>query len=165
MFLVQNNRYLHCWQCSVWPSDWVRILWQEDHPTQQINEDTCCHQAAENQYWTAQNITGSPWLILDLCYGLHHQHRSRSGIRLNHWKQFAWSFIFMTFIPEIHVSELRIEQNVYDPRSLYRYLVVVTRKARTGIRTLTSAIPVQCSTSWAMRPTRSWLSCGSMIDP
>ena len=53
----------------------------------------------------------------------------------------------MMFIPEIHVSELRIEPNVYDPRSLYRYLVVVTRKAWAGIRTLTSAIPVQCSTS------------------
>ena len=32
-------------------------------------------------------------------------------------------------------------------------------------RTLTSAMPVECSTSLAIRPTGSWLLCGSTISP
>ena len=33
------------------------------------------------------------------------------------------------------------------------------------IRTLTTALPVQCYTSWAIRPTKSQSSCGSIIGP
>lgn len=56
---------------------------------------------------------------------------------------------------------------VCDPCSFlsttYRYVVI--RKAWTGSQTLSSAMLVQWSTIWAIRPTGSWSLCGSIISP
>ena len=35
----------------------------------------------------------------------------------------------------------------------------------TGFEPMTSAIPVQCSTNWAIKPTGSWPRCGFVIYP
>ena len=35
----------------------------------------------------------------------------------------------------------------------------------TGFEPMTSAIPVQCSTNWANKPTGSWLLCWFRINP
>ena len=39
------------------------------------------------------------------------------------------------------------------------------KKSPNGTRTLISAMPVQCSTSSAVRPTGGWSLCESMISP
>ena len=51
----------------------------------------------------------------------------------------------MMLVHEIHVFELQIETNVYDPSSFQRYLSS-SEKGLNGTRTLTSAMLVQCST-------------------
>ena len=38
-------------------------------------------------------------------------------------------------------------------------------QAWTGSEPITSAIPVQCSTNWAIKPTGSWLRCEFVICP
>ena len=44
-----------------------------------------------------------------------------------------------------------------DPRNYKNYL--------SGTPAVTAAMPVQFSTSWVIRSTRSWMKCGSMMSP
>jgi len=52
----------------------------------------------------------------------------------------------------------------HDPPSYDRYLSS-SKKGRNRIQTLTSAMLVQCTESWALKPTGSWPLWGSMISP
>ena len=61
--------------------------------------------------------------------------------------------------------------NESDPRNKVHYLNSSENKACkktracTGLKPMTSAIPVQRSTNWANKPTGSWLLCRFQINP
>ena len=64
-------------------------------------------------------------------------------------RQFSWHCSWAHTILSTSIFSL------YDPRSFERYLSV-RQKGLNGTRTLTSAMPVQCFTSWAISQTGGW---------
>ena len=65
----------------------------------------------------------------------------------------------MILVHKIHVFELQIKTNKYDPRSVKRYLTSGEKGPKNsglnGTRTLTFVIPVQCPDFSAIKPVDS----------
>ena len=73
---------------------------------------------------------------------------------------------------KIHIFELRKKEWISEWSSqLSNYLSSCEKKAWkkiqawTGFEPMTSAIPVQCSTNWAIKPTGSWSLCEFVMYP
>ena len=57
-----------------------------------------------------------------------------------------------------------LHKNIVISSQLWMLLSQWQENGVNGTWTLISAMPVQCSTSWTIRPIGSWLLCGSMIS-
>ena len=73
---------------------------------------------------------------------------------------------------KIHIFELRKKEWISEWSSqLYTQLKQLRKEslkkilAWTGFEPMTSAIPAQCSTNWAIKPTGSWSLCEFVIYP
>ena len=71
-----------------------------------------------------------------------------------------------------HIFELRMKDQIEERSSqLLRNLSSCEKKAMkkiqawTGFEPMTSAMPVQCSTNWAIKPTGGWSYCEFVIYP
>ena len=68
-----------------------------------------------------------------------------------------------------HIFELRMKDQIeYRSSQLLRNLTVSKWKpekiqAWTGFEAMASAMPVQCSSNWALKPTGTWLHCEFVI--
>ena len=102
--------------------------------------------------------------------------------RCENWRGYLWISLlyhsnFLAFYPKwfqfqflllIYRSQMMLIQEIFRLHLKCRLEWMNLIKAFycclswTGIPTLTSGIPVQCSTSWAITPTGSWSLCGSM---
>lgn len=88
-------------------------------------------------------------------------------VNLIHSDDFYMTPMWFPHVRLLHLFELRVvtKFEVCEPRSFFKscfcsYEEGLKNSGLDRIWTWTSAMPVQCSSGWAIRPTGSWLLCG-----
>ena len=110
------------------------------------------------------------WALLHNCEDLFLCYSQVS--KLCYWNTTAnlyYSYSYYSLIwcvyDKDHMSELQIKnRSESDPRSysMRQFIWIKPRKnckAPMGFKPMTSAIPVRCSTNWAMKPNRKQVKC------